>query len=236
MSKYTIPLSSKEPKYPLAPLAEKTSEKNISFSFLYFSQENNFGLKDVSSSWFLSVLERLKSLGNYSKSQILEDPRLKKTLRIHDINFNDSNVSIKRSSISSIPDEIRNNDADFPFYQISVSTSRGRIIGFFIDSTFFVVYFDKFHNMYPMEFGKTPTSNECSDYDKLLSKLRWIVNKMSKCDNAHCGVLSQIENIPGLEKNIVYIAVNDSDFDDLVKLGRMSPWEDILMGRMLERL
>ena len=186
--------------------------------------------------FFVSIPIIAQERRESAEVEILENLKLREQLRIHSIDFNDPKVSIKRSSITSIPNEIRDNDADFPFYQISISTSRGRIIGFFIESTFFVVYLDKFHNMYPMEFGITPTKTEVADYDALLLKLRTIVKEMSKCDSKNCRVPSEIEQIPGLEKNIVYIAVNDNDFRDLMNMGLTDTWEDILMCGMFHKI
>ena len=48
MPKYNSKLTSGDPKFTSKSLAEKINEGKISFSFQFFSQKNNFGLKGSS--------------------------------------------------------------------------------------------------------------------------------------------------------------------------------------------
>lgn len=206
------------------------AERKLSYSFKYFSQDNNFGLRDgCEGQWFVSILKRLQSLNDYSMGQILENSSMRKQLRIHEVDFNGRNVSINRSAINSIPSNIRNNEREFPFYEISIARSRGRIFGFFDDSVFYVVYLDRHHNMYPMEMGVTRTY-ECVDhYDELLLKLGTIVKKINVCDDKKCKVPALINELPGLEANLIYLALSDDDLRTLLDLQKIHKcsWEDI---------
>lgn len=206
------------------------AERKLSYSFKYFSQENNFGLRDgCEGQWFVSIINRLQSLNDYSMGQILENSSMRKQLRIHEVDFNGSNVSINRSAINSIPSNIRDNEREFPLYEISIARSRGRVFGFFDNSVFYIVYLDRHHNMYPMEFGVTRT-HECIDhYDELLLKIRSIVKKISMCEEKRCKVPAQISELPGLESNLIYLALCDDDFKTLLDVQKYHDcaWEDV---------
>ncbi|PWJ64461.1 MULTISPECIES: hypothetical protein [unclassified Fibrobacter] len=214
-----------------------TKEPGLSFSFRYFSQEQNFGLRDgCDGSWFVSFLNGVRELCCYTLSEFITNKPLQNKFRFHPVNFSKDAVSITRASLKSIPEEIRDNDKEYPFFELNVTTSRGRYFGFFDNSVFYVVYLDRHHNMYPMDRGITRTFECESDFDSLLRKLRNIVSTSSKCSHAKCEISSMVEKIPGLGTEIIYIALDNEELEMLFDLQTKHTWEEIFKQGMFNLL
>lgn len=115
----------------------------ISFSFKYLDFNNEkFNIEKTSENYFISVVEKLKNLSTFNKKELLNNHS--KALRFHQIDFKDDSVS---EDFFGIPkeDEI----VDIPYqFQIS-SNEHGRVHGFFINNIFYIVWFDRNHNLYP---------------------------------------------------------------------------------------
>ena len=79
------------PKYGNKSLVTVSQEKDIKkrklmFSFSFFRQIEYFGLDECSKEWHIGLVERLKTLGNMTLQEILEDNKGSKALRCHPIN------------------------------------------------------------------------------------------------------------------------------------------------------
>ena len=122
-------------------VAKKKSEHDIllSFSFRYFKQSpSEFDITKKESQYFLKVLERLSVLSMYTVAELKQCDN--KTLRCHSIEW-------KKTSQKNfgLPDE---QIAKQP-YQFSISANKhGRIMGFFTDNVFHIVWFDHSHSVY----------------------------------------------------------------------------------------
>ena len=191
---------------------EESVKSNLSFSFSFFKQIRYFGIGKCSIEWWIGLINRLKTLGDCSKETFIEN-RGSEALRYHVIDWKSKNIPIQRKSLEWLPENILNNEADYPMVQISISTSTGRIIGFFDNSIFNIVLLDPNHNLQPSKktnYQIQPTKIGISQYDKLLNKLDNIKNIVRECP-INCNLKNNISTIDKLHDNIIYFGL-DEDF------------------------
>lgn len=108
----------------------------LSFSFKYFKQSPpEFEIERKEAQYFLKVIDRLTLLSSLTATELRTQPN--KTLRCHSIKWHDTT-----QKQFGIPDETQLVDEP---WQFSISANAyGRVVGFFIDSVFYIVWFD--HN------------------------------------------------------------------------------------------
>lgn len=120
------------------------------FGFEYWEQREHFGLKDCQSTWYVSLLERLREMCKLELEEITANPAKgsSRAYRYHAIDWNKKNVPITREDLSRIPKDADGND--YEIYQFTISMSLGRIIGFIDDNRVFqIVLLDPKHNLQP---------------------------------------------------------------------------------------
>ena len=122
------------------------TEKSFSFSFACFDREHElFNLGDnsspdgvISGKWFLSLLDCLKSVSNQRISDLRSSIH-----DLHPIDWEKANASPPYGF------------EQLEYWQFRINKSRGRVIGFKIDNTFYVVWLDPHHNLTDSEgYGK----------------------------------------------------------------------------------
>lgn len=138
VSKITLPKPKNlEPESIILPYnGECVKNGGFSFSFACFDHEHElFNLggdssdKTVGGKWFIAMLDALKEA---SKKTIQE---LKRTpFELHPVKWKTSNAAPPKNS------------EQCEFWQFRVSKSKGRIIGILIESVFYVVWLDPYHN------------------------------------------------------------------------------------------
>jgi hypothetical protein len=115
----------------------------VNFSFHYLVRDSHkFDYNDRDFKYFDALLERTQEVSKMTLKEFKTRPN--KTLRNHDIAFGDANVSEDGFGIPHRADL----DADAWQFSISVN-AHGRVHGFFIDNTFYVVWLDPYHALYP---------------------------------------------------------------------------------------
>jgi hypothetical protein len=123
------PVKKSSPREPLANI--------VRFSFKYTQKDHSkFCYNTQPSSYFCRLLEKLVSY-----STMTPDELRRNGLRSHKIDWED--VTEKRFGIPQ-EDEI----VDMPWQFALEQNSYGRIHGFFISSTFYVVWLDPTHALY----------------------------------------------------------------------------------------
>lgn len=142
MAKFKAPKPGKpNAKFSPPSIDKEGSHKElVKFSFKYLTVDNpaySFNKKD--SAYFIKFLERV-SLVCKMKCSELQYPTLK-ALRNHYIKWEDTT-----QTSFGLPAEEQLVDKPFQF-GISAN-EHGRVVGFFIGSTFFIVWFDPDHNTY----------------------------------------------------------------------------------------
>lgn len=112
-------------------------QSGISFSFSCFDRKHelfNLGGKEndgtVGGKWFLRLLDRLKDASGKTVSE------LKNSLfDLHPVEWGNANANC--------PTKLEQTE----YWQFRVDKSHGRVIGILIDSIFYVVWLDPYHNL-----------------------------------------------------------------------------------------
>ncbi|MGY4413195.1 hypothetical protein ACVWW4_004931 [Bradyrhizobium sp. LB7.1] len=121
-------------------------KKKWKFSFRYWRQVEYFGIDQCDKSWFASVLTRFSEVSSLHVEDALSGS-YGPSLRCHSIDWNAKNIPISRESIDWIADYA---NEEIEFLQFSISTGRGRVVGFFdSEQTFNIVLLDPMHNIQP---------------------------------------------------------------------------------------
>jgi len=158
------------------------------FSFRFFKEIEYFGLKGkVESTWIISVLEKLKDLGDKKIDDLERDSAEADRWRYHPINWLARNIPVAKSDLNWIAEDYRNNDEEFPLMQFQISKARGRIIGFFDeDNVFQIVLLDPLHNMQPSkDYGYSV--DPCSPLGCELTQLTDEIKDAITPDHMDCG-------------------------------------------------
>ena len=197
------------------------------FSMQYWKQIDLFGLSSAKTTWFISVLERLKKLSEMSSKGIELLLSGGQKTHSHCINWNQSPIT--RKELDWIPKEINEDE----IVQINISIGKGRIIGFFEECVFYVVLLDEKHNMQSVGTKRGQPSKTIigdSQYDKLEHKYV----ELTKCINkAQCveDIKGKLEQLKDKDHNFLvsceldeeyytmFMANHEKDtFMDLIKL------------------
>ena len=122
-------------------LAEQRSKENINFSFKYIDAENTkFCFYNHDGKYFIEFIDRIKVLSSWSKQEIISNRS--GALKAHPIDFG-------HTSESGFNFPQHDQIVDVP-YQFSLGKNEhGRVHGFFINNTFYIVWLDKMHELYP---------------------------------------------------------------------------------------
>lgn len=150
-------------KKPELPIPINVSDvHNFTYSFYYLDREHPlFNLGEIKDGWFLDLLDCLKEA---SKKTI---PELKAgKFKLHPIDWTRTNV------------DIPNNYIQQEFWQFRLSKGNGRVIGFKIESVFYVVWLDPHHNLIDSEgYGSYKEYNKPkTEYEELLEKCETLNN------------------------------------------------------------
>ncbi len=115
--------------------------QGISFSFKYYQDNHNkFSCIKKEVSYWLTLLERLKALSSLTAQEFLVDRS--SPLRCHPIKWEETS-----ESGFGVPNEQQLVDTP---YQFSLSSNEhGRVHGFLINETFYIVCLDRDHLLYP---------------------------------------------------------------------------------------
>lgn len=201
MGKFGKPLeNSSEKKFFRSLTHNDQGLKFISFSFKYFSQRQFFGIGDMDSGWFASLLERLKEF-NGKTAKIIENRTEKQAYRLHEIDWDGKNVPISLNDIESIPNELKKNYKNIILWQFQLSKSNGRVVGFFNEDydIFYVVLLDPKHNLQPSrDYGYSVDDTEIAitPYEKLRMQLSDIAEKKTKCPySEQCPVSNNVDEL-----------------------------------------
>lgn len=115
------------------------NDTEVSFNFKRLFQKNNkFRYDNRESRYFIKLLERLKNVSGMTRIGL----RQCQGLHFHQINFRSRDVSEDSFGLGQ--------DIDNDAWQISISVNEhGRIVGYFVANTFYVVWLDPEHELCP---------------------------------------------------------------------------------------
>jgi hypothetical protein len=147
------PAAGRVPAKSPAPVLRKVPEKRrFNFSFRFFKQSRYFGLGACEGAWFVSLLEKLAELSGKYFEDIMKNSAEKDTWRFHPLNWSQLYMPIKRTDLDWVDRKYLDNEDDYDFLQFQLTTSLGRIIGFWDDTNppiFNIVLLDPLHNAQP---------------------------------------------------------------------------------------
>jgi hypothetical protein len=225
------------PKIPKAGIIPE--EPRWTFSFRYFREIDNFGLRQQQSSWFSSLLVRLNELSNRKISDITSTPGERDAWRYHEINWSQKNIPVQYHDLTWIDESYRGNPEEYPLYQFQVSQALGRVVGFWDEKQVFnIVLLDPMHNIQPSKshnYKVDSCSPNESEYSGLLLKIQKIVAENS-CSSS-CPFPSQLNDIHrfnlGAETSILIFPITDvqsASLDNVIEaMGDSSSAIDLLM-------
>ncbi len=166
MSKRRIPkakLVNDAKGIPKPAFLSSDRDDNVVFSFSSLEWTEYFNLDGTCPSWSFELFNMLKSISKISKVDLLSGKF--STYRVH----NHENAQPP----NPLPDGVALKDC----YQLRISASKGGIHGVFVGNTFYVIWADPLHNMYPnSHFGGLrkikPPNSCCKDRDELIKELQ----------------------------------------------------------------
>jgi len=210
-----------QPPQPVRdPILTNVGAQNWRFSFQYWEQRDYFGLAEVETKWFVSLLERLKLLSNKQVNKFVADGQAKKQWRYHPIDWNQKNIPIQRKDLDWLPEEYLDNPDEFPILQFQVSQALGRVVGFWNEeSTFNIILLDPLHNIQPSRahnYKVDATSPLNCEYTTLLSTVNDI-SQTANCTHEGCEFRYRLSNIQAERPyaNIVMHYLDDIALADL---------------------
>lgn len=119
----------------------------VKFSFKYFHTEHekfypNSSCKE--NDYFLQLINILKTICELKMNEFLNPNGKNRILRAHSHKWNNTS---EPNGYSHINEEVVGDTG----YQFSVKTNKyGRVHGFVIDTTFYIVWLDPHHKLYPL--------------------------------------------------------------------------------------
>ena len=166
-----------------------------SFSFKYWIQIDHFGLAGIEGKWFASLLQRFQQLSGQEIDRVLKDYGAADRYRFHKINWSAKRIPISKTDLSHVPSHYLDS-ADYEFLQFQVSTSLGRVVGFFDEAWIFnIVLLDSLHNLQPskdFDYRVTPSSPLSCEISAVRESIR---GGLSKCSLAQCAAKPHLEQL-----------------------------------------
>lgn len=117
-------------------------EREMKFSFKYSAIDHKkFSISNKKAKYFKKVIERLKNISSWTFTELKGDKG--KTLRF---NYLDFSTSSEKSGFSHLNIQ---HETCKP-YEFSISSNEhGRVHGFVNENTFYIVWFDPDHKLFP---------------------------------------------------------------------------------------
>jgi hypothetical protein len=131
----------KPPASARIPQPRTLDAHGLSFSFKYLDLHGSkdFSLDHASAGYTLTFLDRLRDLSSMRKEEFMRNH----SLRSHVIDWEKTS---RPEGFTQLNPQLK----DLPAWQFQLtSNEHGRVHGFFIDDTFFIVWLDPAHNLYP---------------------------------------------------------------------------------------
>lgn len=187
------------------PVLVDVGERKWTFSFRYWKQIEFFGLDRSNSSWFVSLIEKLKDLSDKEVKNFVSTGSERDAWRYHNINWNQQNIPIQRRDLDWLERDYRDNEEEYPIVQFQISQALGRVVGFWDENSVFnILLLDPLHNIQPSKsygYKVNPCSPLSCDYSALLASIDGL-KKGSYCSAQDCGYQEQLVQLLVNKTNI----------------------------------
>lgn len=199
-------------------------ENHLSFSFEFFREREFFGIGDCDIHWFSSLLDAIK---RYSERKIV-DIMYEKSSRFHGIKWSQPNIPIKFEDLSWLPKNDQILIGPDEICQLNITQGSGRIIGFIVGTTFYVVLLDPMHNMQPSEdynYVVDATTQSITQYDELKCKYDLLFKfTNSSLTDEQKGKIQLSE----MQKRLLYVKLSDDDFKNFNEFCSTATFSDMI--------
>jgi hypothetical protein len=131
------------PQYPDQKTKPPLIPDGLLFSFKYIDLNSNtkFETNKIEKGYIHSFLTRLQDLSKMKLSELI-DPKMADQLHFHPIQWNETS---EPKGFQKVPSKLKYDNA----YQFYITKNKhGRVHGFTIGNTFFVVWIDPHHSLY----------------------------------------------------------------------------------------
>lgn len=142
--------------------------KSLSFSFARFDRTHKlFNLADIKDACFLDLFDCFKSVCNKTI------PELKNSMHdLHPIDWDTTKANTQPP----------NGYEDYEYWQFRLNKTRGRVVGFIVDSVFYIVWLDPHHNFTDSE-GHEPARKRPapkSEYETNIERIEQLELQVQK--------------------------------------------------------
>ena len=176
----------------------KPALTRFTFSLQYFKQIKYFEIGQQQQAWYISLIDRLQELSSKTREVFLRDITEKQNFRYHEIDWNGTNVPIKREDLNWIDTAYLYNKEEYPFVQFHISLALGRVVGFWDENHVFqIVLLDPLHNIQPSKryaYKVDDTHFMSSQISSLLVDIQKIKAKIK--EGCSCETCLEIKKIP----------------------------------------
>ncbi|MEG2291738.1 MAG: hypothetical protein RSA29_18595 [Clostridium sp.] len=202
-----IPQDDSIKKIPISPkeidIARQRAQEKLQFSFKFLNNDHeafNLGSlekrdKTICGEWFVSLLLSLKDVCDINRNQLMAQRQHYDT---H--GFEWDKLDYKFDFNDNFLDQVE-------CMQFRVSSSKGRVHGFIIGNTFYIVWLDPHHNLYPDERfgGRKFFQGGPSCYEKLQESLLDLHKENAELKKQNGELMNMIDELtsPGTELNIM---------------------------------
>lgn len=184
--------------------------KHLSFSFEFFREREFFGIGDCDVHWFSSLLVAIR---NYSEKELSEN-KYERSARFHKIKWSQPNIPISFNDLNWLPKNDQVLVGQDEIFQLSITQGSGRIIGFIVGNTFYVVLLDPKHNMQPSidyDFAVNHTTQSITQYDELRSKY----DLLYKLTNATLTIEQKNKiTLSESQRRLLYVKLSEDDLNN----------------------
>ena len=118
-------------------------DEQLRFSFSYFTNDDELCPKVFTANYTQKLAERLKELSTWTLKRFTERPV--PAVRNHRITWSDTS---RPAGFTHLPQQVRDAEA----WQFSITVNEhGRVHGLLIGATFYVIWLDCDHRLYPQK-------------------------------------------------------------------------------------
>ena len=121
------------------------NENQVVFSWKFFDRKHEyFNCGSVEAEWYLSVFDVLQQISEMTYIEFRQQKS--RRFRVHPHDWKDTTAKFDLNG--TLLEQL---EEDRACIQFSISQAKGRVHGFMIDNIFYIVWLDRYHNLYPDE-------------------------------------------------------------------------------------
>lgn len=171
-------------------------DPKLTISFEYWRQVEYFAFDPSPQAWLVDLLTRIGVVSQFTREQWNGEAKDRPPWRYHRVTLEGS-CPIRRLDLNWLPKTVVNDEEQFPFYQFSLGTGDGRVLGYWeTNDRFAVILLDPHHNLYPDErFGGVKECVESPGQTGLVHLALDYVRETRQCTDDTCAVHRELATI-----------------------------------------